>query len=49
MCWVELVLLVYSVSMGLLVLVLNYGIFVVFKMFVGWGVILIFIIVNVMV
>ncbi|MBS5257537.1 MAG: MFS transporter [Cutibacterium acnes] len=47
--WVELALLVYSVSMGLSALAPNYGIFAVLKMFVGWGAISTLITANAMV
>ena len=47
--WVELALLVYTISMGLSALAPNYGTFAVLKMFVGWGAISTLITANAMV
>jgi MFS family permease len=47
--WVELALLVYSISMALSTLAPNYGTFAVLKIFVGWGAISTLITANAMV
>ncbi|MDO4412201.1 MFS transporter [Cutibacterium sp.] len=47
--WVELAMLVYAVSMTISALAPNYGVFAVFKIFVGWGTISTLITANAMV